>query len=344
MQYPPDAGLVFKEIEGSIVMSRLIVTNGQSGVDNIEQAGIMGEVMSWDDVLHDGPVPGGYSLAVTSEMRARYLTSVGSGDFEEIHDKFKSRDKKLEAAASYEELVLFFEHDLYDQLQLLQILELLHKDIHRPSRMTIAHPPTYIGHCTPEMLMASYESRVEIPLAIFELGSAVWRAFTAESPEELGELLSIEEPALPHLPEALRRLAEEYPDHMTELSRTERQILIALNNGPQRVGVLFKKVQDMEDAVFMGDWSFVMYLKALCKGNQPLVKPVLNGAGNPLANDYEYSALMQASFEITNTGYAVLNGDARKSAYLDIERWIGGTHITSVNLWCWNPTDSIFEH
>ncbi len=325
-------------------MTRLIVTNGQSGVDNIERAGVPGDLMSWDDVLHDGPVPGGYSLAVTSEMRARYLASVGSGLFEEIHARFKARDKKFESAASYDELVLIFEHDLYDQLQLLQILDLLYHEIARPSLITMAYPPTFIGHCTSEMLTASFKDRVEIPKACFETGSTVWRAFSAESPKGLGPLLTIEEPALPHLPEALKRMAEEFPDHMTELSRTERQILVALNKGPQKVGALFKTVQDMEEAVFMGDWSFVLYLKALSKGNQPLVRPILNGSGNPLADDYEHGAFMQASFEITNTGYAVLNGDARKSVYLDIDRWIGGTHITSVNLWSWNPSNSKFEH
>ncbi len=51
-------------------MATLIVTNGKSGVDSIRAAGIEEEIFSWDDMLHDGPVPGGYELAVLSELRA----------------------------------------------------------------------------------------------------------------------------------------------------------------------------------------------------------------------------------------------------------------------------------
>jgi hypothetical protein len=58
-------------------------------------------------------------------------------------------------------------------------------------------------------------------------------------------------PALPHLGSALRRFAE-------EPSRTKRQLLAALADGPRTALQQFFANQEQEEAIFLGDtWAFL---------------------------------------------------------------------------------------
>ena len=334
-------------------MKTLIVTNGQSGVDAITHAGIEGDVFSWDDVLHDGPVPGGYTLEILSELRARFISSLGWGDFQAVHASLLARNEKLKFAAAFDELVLFFEHDLYDQLQLIQVVALLNKEIDRPERVSVVHPPGFIGYCTPDELQASFENRRQLRTEAFSIVSEIWEAFTAESPEKLEALLNggisdDSTEAFPHIASGLLRLAQEYPDHMTELSRTEMQILSFLSQGgTHKFGKLFRAVMDAEEAAFLGDLSFEAYLVDLTVGNHPLVKhtPSREAQSSGKAKDeapVSFLSDLGGTYEITPAGQQVLAGKIGKSAFLAIDRWIGGVHVNASNFWRWVPERNAF--
>ena len=97
---------------------RLIVSNGGSAVDMLRDFGAQGTMLPWRDVLHDGPVPD-LPLQELSEVRAQFISSQGWAPLDEARAQFRERDRELLAAGQFEEIVLWFEHDLYDQLQLL---------------------------------------------------------------------------------------------------------------------------------------------------------------------------------------------------------------------------------
>ena len=88
----------------------LHITNGDAAVPVLRAAGVAGTILPWRDVLHEGPVPA-VDADELSAVRSRFPT--------ERSDAFADRDRLL---AEAEELVLWFEHDLYDQLQLAQVL------------------------------------------------------------------------------------------------------------------------------------------------------------------------------------------------------------------------------
>ncbi|MDH3637337.1 MAG: DUF1835 domain-containing protein [Gammaproteobacteria bacterium] len=100
----------------------LHITNGDSAANLIRLAGMPGDILPWRDVLHEGPVPGGMSLEDLSAVRVRFGVGLGWGDHDEILDAFRTRDTKLSTYRDFEEVILWFEHDLYDQLQIIQLL------------------------------------------------------------------------------------------------------------------------------------------------------------------------------------------------------------------------------
>src|SRR5689334_1652698 len=98
----------------------LHVANGTSTTAGIEQSGIPGTLSIWADPLYDGPVPGELSDEALVDVRGRFLDpdNVYAGTFNDLG----LWRKRIEAHDEYDELVLWFEHDLFDQLNLIQLL------------------------------------------------------------------------------------------------------------------------------------------------------------------------------------------------------------------------------
>ena len=67
-------------------------------------------------MLHDGPVPKGFSLEELSKIRSEFIISQNWGTPENIERHFVERDNILKSFGKYEKVILWFEHDLYDQL------------------------------------------------------------------------------------------------------------------------------------------------------------------------------------------------------------------------------------
>src|SRR3712207_1932478 len=89
---------------------RLHVTNGDAAVPGLRGTGLVEPIMPWRDALHEGPVPD----VPDEELRRIRAEFLGGGP-----ELFAERDRALE---EHSEFVLWFESDLYDQLQLIQIL------------------------------------------------------------------------------------------------------------------------------------------------------------------------------------------------------------------------------
>src|SRR5579871_3022133 len=100
----------------------LHVTNGSSV--SLDRTGLGGEILTWVDVLHEGPVPAGLGLAELSRLRGIFLDGAWPREPSAV-DTLEERDRALSRFTEHEEVALWFEHDLYDQLQLIQILDWL---------------------------------------------------------------------------------------------------------------------------------------------------------------------------------------------------------------------------
>jgi hypothetical protein len=234
--------------------SPLHVTNGDSVVRTLHATSIEGDYMSWLDVLHEGPLDD-VSADELRKLRARFLAAHGWGSAEEIAADLRRRDEVLDdAVREGRPIVLWFEHDLFDQLQLIQILSRLGDT--RPGQIRLVQADVYLGN-----LDAAALARLEpanVPPETIELGRDAWLAVCRE---EIEAFLERDTSALPYLAAALRRLLEE----RHEPSRTKRQILGALAAGPKGREELFVANQAAEDAIFLGDTWFFLRLDELAQ-------------------------------------------------------------------------------
>lgn len=289
-------------------MATLHVTNGDGALYVLKKAGILGTHLAWQDALNDGPVPAGLSLEETSALRAHYLAGRGHGSpIKLIHDS-QRRDALLRRAADFDEVVLWFEHDLYDQLQLLQTLTALEELDLDPGRVATVQSDTYLANMTVDEILRLLQRRRTATAAIFKSARRNWERFTSSSPMDLYASAGEEAIGLPFLRAALRRLCEEYPWTRDGLSRSQRQALYAVGQGPARSDELFERSQAREEASFLGNRAFELILDELGRGDDALIE-----------ND--------ESVVLTALGRRVLAGDADWLDEHRIDRWIGGVHL-----------------
>jgi hypothetical protein len=167
-----------------------------------------------------------------------------------VRRSFDERDAILERAGEFPEVVLWFEHDLYDQLQLIQVLAWFEQQPHPAPRLIQA--VEYLGPLPAARLEEMFPERRPVQAVQLESAGRAWRALTGGQPPQLEGVLG-EWPAL-------IRLAEEYPWTIDGLTRTERTIAELRARGIQDRHDLFRAFSESEDPCWMGDSSFFRVL------------------------------------------------------------------------------------
>ena len=100
----------------------LHIVNGESTAGTLEQSFVPGERFSFRDALLNGPTPFGLSGQEWRRMRAQHLAEAYGLDLQECLQVLLNQEEKLATLAEHEEVVLWFEHDLFCQTNLLYLL------------------------------------------------------------------------------------------------------------------------------------------------------------------------------------------------------------------------------
>ena len=156
----------------------LHVTNGDSARFGIEAAEIGGHVLAWRDTLHEGPVPDGFDAAGLRAVRARFLAGCGWGEVETLESELAERDAALDAALAEDDIALWFEHDLYDQLQLVQVLE---RTGDRDGVLLI-QADEFLGPLVPAELARWWPARSQVTAEQAAHARRAWAAFRSPDP------------------------------------------------------------------------------------------------------------------------------------------------------------------
>ena len=316
----------------------LHVANGTSTTMTIAAAGISGTLSIWADPMYDGPVPGGLSDDELIDVRAGFLAWPDNNPADVV-DELKRWRGVISSDTAYDELVLWFEHDLFDQLNLIQLLDWIRD--HSPGNRIVSlicigsfpGRPDFkgLGELTPSELAPLLETRQPVTPAQYALASDAWQAFRAPTPEALVRLLQSDTSALPFLAPAIRRWFEEYPWTTDGLARYERRLLQLAANGSIELSAIFPRMQDGERSYYITDGSLAELAETLSTTTPPLATLVAGESDGP--------SLLHKTFTLTDDGRDVLNGRVDRVKRYGIDRWLGGVHLQSGEvMWRWDPT------
>lgn len=325
----------------------LHITNGDATCLN--RTPLEGEIIVWRDVLHEGPVPAGLTLEALSRARAEFIHGQGwDRDLGALIRSFEERDSALARFREHDRVLLWFEADLYDQLQILQILDWFSsKDIGTVELAMICigefpgvEPFWGLGQLDPEQLASLYGQEVPVTRTMLALAARAWAAFRSSDPRDIEAVLQEDTNALPFLADAFRRHLQQFPCTDSGVSRTGRYILQKLVQGPLPLGRLFNAYQHSEARPFMGDTSFLdLHVRPMAECPCPLIVP---GTGTRLPVRENYPPKREdwrVQVGLTATGHAVLAGKKDNVDINGVDRWLGGVHLKGKQAsWRWDAS------
>jgi hypothetical protein len=218
----------------------LHISNGDA--TDVPGTGLARRVIYWRDVLHEGPVPE-VAPAELRRIRAGYLAHYAGARPADVTRWLAERDQTLEANRDGE-YVLWFEADLYDQLQITEILARLAGLGVPAERITLICIGEHAG-------IARFGGLGEL---------------------RLGELR--------FLGEAFDRLSREYPATRDGLALTERRVLAAVADGAPDAGAVFVRAAARETRPYLGDLTCFARMGQLARGPHPLLR--LDPPGGPV--------------------------------------------------------------
>jgi hypothetical protein len=331
-------------------VTTLNITNGDCAADTLRLV-VDGPIETAKDVLHEGPCPALEGQA-WYDVRGRFLSGNDASRYDAIKAGLAQADETIAAACrSGQGIVLWFEHDLFDQLAIIRVLDLIGGSQPNGIRgnadwslVCIGSFPGIdrfigLGQLTASQLATLVGTGQPVIAGHLELARDAWRAFRAPDPTALADLAtqldaariasSEGAPVLPFLADALLRFLAEYPSSANGLSRTEQHALEALTNGESRAGALFAATQSKEDRPFMGDSTFFDILQRLSTARVPLVS-IAPESGN--------SEFRSSVVSITAAGRDVLAGRSDHVRLNGIDIWRGGVHLTGSDdsPWRWD--------
>ncbi len=278
----------------------LHVTNGDSTVAELSRTGLAQRILPWRDALHEGPV-----LPGPDDVRRRARAEFMGVDV----SLFEERDRTLDEHRGT--FVLWFEADLYDQLQIAEILARLRDtDPDRITLVSVGEVPGVarfggLGELYAAQLRAvAAQAATGLTADAMALAVRAWDALRSPDPAAVAAMIDARSPELRFLGEAFGRLAREYPSARDGLSLTERRLLAALPGTPAEA---FLRASAKEARPFLGDTFAFRALERLAEGG------------------------LVAGDARTALGERVLAGEASHVT----DRWVGGVRMRETD-WRWD--------
>ena len=321
----------------------LIITNGDSAANHLRAAGLgtgAGDVvLPWRDVLSEGPVPHTPSLPALSALRVASLIGRGWGAGRDIGAEFAERDAVLMTHTAFDLVTLWFEHDLSDMLQLLQILDFFAGEKRDRTSLRLVHTDRYLTKFDPDELRAMAADAKPVGTARINQATDAWARWREPDPRPWLALAHRPRLEIKHLWRAVTVSDGVFPLVDSGLSLPERFLLGELEQGPQaptRLFADFTRWHDTHCGAYMGDWSFWGIIDGLTFATVPLTNRPVPYRFSPQMGGPALQRYLHEPIALTDFGREVLAGRVDHAKTNRIDRWMGGTHITNASLWRWD--------
>jgi hypothetical protein len=290
------------------------IHNGDVVAEAARRSGIEGEHVAFRESLATGPVP----RDVDVETRAQFLATAYHEHPLRIRNNLLDQERALDAAMESDEVVLWFEHDLFCLVNLLRVLDRF--GAHR--RLTLVWSPEPLSS---EDLFLRFQSRAAVTPSMIKVARAAWNAFTSPDPTELNPFIRDEQRDFPFLRDGFTLHASRFPSTLNGLGIVEQRLLDAIGAGTADFLSVFSRFDPSPPRLGFGDSEALRVLRVLSSLAVPLVT-MTEEPGKP----------PKALFTRTPAAENVLLGEVDYLKVNDPDYWLGGVHITRENVWRWD--------
>lgn len=323
----------------------LHIVNGDSVGEKLKQAGIQGDLLVWREVYTIGPVFSEMSGENHRTLRAHELErTLGIPQEDYIHT-CEQQENTLQAFQKYEEIVLWFEHDLFDQTMMNYLLHWFAKQPIGATKLSLLCIGAYpgielfrgLGQLTPKQLETLIGTWRPIGRRELELGSKWWEAYTSPELEKHIEFLQEDTSALPFARDAFEAHLSRMPSTYNGLGTIEQTTLELAAGGVSSPYKLFAEAGNQLNALGMGDLEYWYHAAKMSEEPYALLH-IHGGADFP---DFQNSvpSFRDCAITLTELGRNVLAGEKDWAAVKEPDDWFGGFRFKGHSIgWRWDAS------
>ncbi|MBB3110816.1 hypothetical protein FHS18_002883 [Paenibacillus phyllosphaerae] len=321
----------------------LHIVNGDAVAEKLKQGVVQGDILVWREVYPEGPVFLQPEEADHRRIRATYLDQAMGIPQEEFTRLSEAQERQLAEFRHYDEVVLWFEHDLFDQTMLAYLLHWFEHQNMGKTKLSLLCIGSYpgielfrgLGQLSVQQMGTLAGTWHPLGSAELALGSRLWEAYTGSDLAPLAELLESDLSALPFAKEAFMAHLSRLPSARNGLGSVEQLTLEYVAGGLQEPFKLFDQVGGVLHQLGMGDLQYWHCLRTLTLGEAPLLR--LEGEADFPGFKDSPVPFGQSRLSLTETGEQVLRGELDYMEIADVDRWFGGYHLIGKDTpWQWD--------
>ena len=238
-------------------MRRIALLNGDCLAEQLKGAELPLETVVFREALVSGPL-GGATWEEFWETRVGFLTKQYGATALEVQEKTVAELEKIRSLADDVELSLWFEDDLFCQVNLWFVLNLLSEShnikIYRvfPPKPSPTNRWRGFGDASAAALEQAYESKVPFTSSDLALGKTLWEAYRLGDRAQLTTLSKSASPCFRQLAEVCQAQLDRISEDPSE-RRPEKVIVELLAMGITDFDTLFSQFSEREGIYGFGD-------------------------------------------------------------------------------------------
>ena len=248
------------------------ILNGDCLADHLKETNLNGDYIICREALIDGPIQSG-NLETFWSARAAYIQETYHDNTENYFSRVVPEFLKIRSISPDAEVCLWFEHDLFCQVNMWFVMSLLYKDgIKRNiSRVfPVVHDANDVwkgfGVADATMLEQAFAHRIILKDDDLKLGNDLWKAYCAHDFDALKELATSGSKAFKFLPEVCKAHIERFPEG-NQWSRPERVLLELIDQSNGDFAEVFAAFSEREGIYGFGDLQVRIMYDRLRKQN-----------------------------------------------------------------------------
>ncbi len=212
----------------------LHITNGQVLTDFLIELNIPGDILTWQEMLCEGPTVETIDSDEFFNIRKQFLMQFY--DIEVNEQEFKSEISVLDDTGKFKEIVLWFEYDLFCHINLIAVISLIQqKNIKLPlylvcsGRVKGKKELMGLSELSATQLQKHFDNKVKLTKKDIELMKSLWKTYCGQD-HNLFKPMIVEESSFPYLSNCLKAHLQRFPDSKSGLSGLELNILTLIKD------------------------------------------------------------------------------------------------------------------
>ena len=207
----------------------LHITNGNNLTDYLKELEYTGQFLTWQEMLCEGPTTEQVDSEEFFNLRRQFLSDYYDIEINEV--ELKKELDILNHTDKFQEIVLWFEYDLFCHINLLAVLSLLkQKNIKCPiylvcsGRVKGENDLKGLAELKPNQLHQHFENKIKLSEEDSDLIGSLWKIYCGND-HNLFKPFIVQKSSFPYLSNCLKAHLQRFPDAVTGLSTLEMHTL-----------------------------------------------------------------------------------------------------------------------